>query len=62
MKRSKDALYSAALDRLLADCAEFLSRYAWTAQHDESHDLYERIVKAREYIAQHDGMAQGVAR
>ncbi len=62
MKRTKDALYSAALDRLLADCDEFLCRYAWTAQHDESFDLHERIVKAREYIASHNSVAQGAVR
>ena len=62
MTGKRDALYLAALDRLLADCAEFLSRYAWTEQHDESHDLYERILKAREYLGQSKQTAQGAAR
>lgn len=61
MSRTRDALYRAALDRLLADLAEFLTRYAWTEQHDESHDLYERIGKAREHLSR-EVAAQGAAR
>lgn len=59
--RTREALYHAALDQLLADLGEFLTRYAWTAQHDESHDLYERIGKAREYLAT-DRPSQGQTR
>lgn len=57
-----EQLVTAALDRLLADCAEFLTRYAWTSQHDESHDLYQRIVKAREYLAERNAVGQGQVR
>jgi hypothetical protein len=54
---NRDSVVRGAHDRLLADLAEFLARYAWTAQHDESLALYERIKTAREYIAVEDAQA-----
>lgn len=58
-----DAQYRAALDRLLKDCGEFLTRYAWTDYHDDAVPLYDRITEAREYIARVEAApSQGAAR
>lgn len=59
---TSDALYRAALDRLLADVGDFLARYAWTEHHDDSLALYERIKKARELLSQMEQLAQGAVR
>lgn len=61
-RRFDEALYRAALDRLLADLAEFMARYAWTNQHDDALALYERLKTARALLERMNRVAQGAVR
>lgn len=49
------------VERLLLEVGEFLTRYAWSPQHDEARDLYDRVEAMAELIARRR-LGQGATR